>query len=109
MTDAIKILGQAKPGAATLSALYTVPALTQTTVSTLTVCNQSSVATSFRVSLAIAGAADTPAQYIYYDVPINGNDTFCATLGISLGAGDVCRCYNTLATLSFNLSGVEVS
>lgn len=104
-----KVLGQSKPSATTLTGAYTVPAATQATVSTLVVTNQSSTATSFRVSVAVAGAADTPAQYLYYDVPIAGNDTFAATLGITLGASDVVRVYNTLATLSFNLFGVETS
>lgn len=104
-----KVLGQSKPGAASLTDAYTVPALTQATISTITVCNQSSVATSFRISIAIAGAGDTAAQYIYYDVPIAGNDTFATTAGYTLGAADVIRVYNTLATLSFNISGVETT
>lgn len=73
------------------------------------VANQSATATSFRVSVAIAGAADTPAQYLYYDIAIPGNDTFAATLGITLAATDVIRVYNTLATCSFNFFGVEIS
>lgn len=105
-----KVLGQSKPGAASLTDLYTVtfPAL-ETTVSTITVCNQSATPTSFRVSVAPAGAADTPSQYLYYDVPIAGNDTFAATFGITLASTDVVRVYNTLATLSFSLFGVETT
>ena len=104
-----KVLGQLKPSAATLTTLYTVPASTQATVSTIVVTNQSATPTAFRISVAIAGAADTPAQYIYYDVAIAGNDVFAATLGITLAATDVVRAFNTLATLSFNLFGVETS
>lgn len=104
-----KVLGQSKPGAASLTDAYTVPALTQATISSIVVANQSSVATSFRISIAVAGAVDTPAQYLYYDIPINGNDTFVFTGGITLGAADVVRVYNTLATLSFNIFGVETA
>lgn len=104
-----KVLGQSKPSATTLTDMYTVPALTSTTVSTIVVANQSATATSFRISVAVAGAADTPAQYLYYDIAIPGNDTFAATLGITLAASDVVRVYNTLATCSFNLFGVEVT
>ena len=107
MATVQKILGQSKPSASTLVAVYTVPALTQGLVSTITVCNQSATPTAFRISLAVAGAADTPAQYLYYDTPISGNDCFQTTSGITLGAGDVVRVWNTLATLSFNISGVE--
>jgi hypothetical protein len=109
MAVTYKILGQSKPTAATLTAAYTVPALTTATVSTITVANQSATATSFRVSVAVNGAADTAAQYLYYDIAIPGNNTFATTIGITLGAGDVVRVYNTLATLSFNIFGVENS
>jgi hypothetical protein len=109
MASTLKVLGQNAPGAATLTDCYTVPALTTATVSTLVVCNRSATATAFRVSVAVAGAADATSQYIYYDVAIPGNDTFAATLGISLGAGDVVRVYNTLATCTFSIYGVEIS
>ena len=109
MASINKVLGQSKPGAASLTALYTVPALTQALSSTITVCNQSATATAFRVSVAPAGAADSPSQYIWFDVPISGFDTFAATIGVTLGAGDVVRVYNTLATLSFSLFGVEIT
>ena len=104
-----KVLGQSKPVAATLTAVYTVPSVTQATISSLVITNQSATATKFRVSIAVAGASDVPAQYLYYDVPIAGNDTFIFTGGITLGAGDVVRVYNTLATCSFNIFGVETA
>jgi hypothetical protein len=107
MAVTYKILGQSKPTAASLTAAYTVPALTTATVSTITVANQSATATSFRISVAVAGAADTASQYLYYDIAIPGNNTFATTLGITLGAGDIVRVYNTLATCSFNIFGVE--
>lgn len=109
MASTYKVLAQSKPIATTLTDAYTVPGATQATVSSLVVTNQSATATSFRVAIAIAGAADTPKQYLYYDVAIPGNDTFVATVGVTLGAADVIRVYNTLATLSFNFFGVEVA
>lgn len=109
MADTFKTLGQVKPLATTLTDAYTVPAATSATVSTIVVANQSATATSFRISVAVAGAADTAKQYIAYDALINGNDIVTLTLGITLAATDVVRVYNTLATCSFNLFGVEVS
>ena len=109
MPTVAKVLGQSKPSATTLTDVYTVPALTTATVSTLIVANQSATATSFRVSVAIAGAADDPEQYVYYDIAIPGNDTFAATMGITMGATDVLRVYNTLATCSFSVFGVEIT
>lgn len=109
MASTLKVLGQSAPSATTLTTCYTVPALTTATVSTIVVCNRSATATAFRVSVAVGGAADATSQYIYYDVAIPGNDTFAATLGISLGAGDVVRVYNTLVTCTFSIYGVEIS
>lgn len=109
MATSYKILGQSKPGAATLTPLYTVPAATQTVCSSIVVANQSATATSFRISVAKAGAADDPSQYLYYDLPIPGNNTFIATIGSTFAATDVIRVYATLATLSFNAFGTELT
>jgi len=105
----LKVLGQSIPSAATSTLFYTVPVSTSTVVSTLTVCNQSATPTSFRISIGIAGAVLSTAQYLYYDVPIEGNTTFAATLGITLATTDVIRVYATLGTLSFNAFGEEIS
>lgn len=109
MTDTLLVLGQSNPTATTLTTLYTVPAATSVSVSSIVICNRSSTATSFRISIAPAGAADALTQYLYYDVPISGNDTFVATIGCTLAATDVVRCYATLATLTFSIFGVQVS
>ena len=109
MAETRKVLGQLNPSAATLTDLYVVPGSTEAIVSTLTVVNRSSTATSFRVSVAIAGAANADKQYIYYDLPIGGNDSFAATLGLTLAATDKVRVYATLATLSFNLFGIQLT
>lgn len=107
MGTVIKTLGQSNPSAATLTTLYTVPASTSTVCSSLTICNRSSTATTFRVAVRPAGAAISNENYIYYDVTLAGNDTFIATIGISLATTDVVSVYATLATLSFNLFGIE--
>ena len=109
MAEAYKILGQSGPALATLTDLYTVPAATSATVSTLTVCNRSATATSFRVSVAIAGATDVLTQYIYFDQAIDGNSTFAVTIGMTLADTDKIRVQATLATLTFCAFGVEVS
>jgi hypothetical protein len=109
MADTFKILGQSKPSATTLTDIYTVPGATSASISTITVANQSATATTFRISVAIAGAADTTAQYIAYDAAIQGNDTITFTLGITLATTDKIRVYNTAATCSFNVFGVEIT
>lgn len=108
MAIARKNLGQSTPSAATLTDIYTVPAATTGIITTITVANRSATATSFRISHALAGAADNDKQYLYYDVEIPGNDTFQATTAIPLATTDVLRVYATLATLSFNIHGEEL-
>jgi len=108
MTTAIKVLGQSAPGAASLTTLYTVPASTSTVISSISICNRSNVATSFRVAVRPAAAAISNEMYLYYDVTIAGNDTFMSTVGVTLATTDIVSVYATLATLSFNLFGQEV-
>lgn len=107
MPTTLKVLGQLVPGAASLSTLYTVPAVTSTVCSSVVVCNQSATPTSFRIAVRPAGASIDPKHYLYYDVPIAGNDTFVATIGITLATTDIVSVYATLATVSFNLFGSE--
>lgn len=109
MTQVVLPLGQSAPAAATLTTLYTAPASTEAIVSTLTVCNRSNVSTEMRVALRALGASIADEHYLYYDITIPGNETFMATVGWTLQATDVISVYNTLATLSFNLSGQEIT
>lgn len=107
MATILKVLGQSNPSATTLTTLYTVPASTGTVCSSIVICNRSATATTFRVAVRPAGAAISNEHYLYYDVTIAGNDTFIATIGITLATTDVVSVYATLATLSFNLFGQE--
>lgn len=109
MADSFEVLAQVNPSAATLTDAYTVPASTDTVVSTILVCNRSSTATSFRLSIAVAGAANSNEQYIAFDTAIAGNDVHEFTVGVTLNAADVIRVYATLATCSFNIFGVEIT
>lgn len=106
MTNTLKILGQTAT-TSSLTTLYTVGANIQTTVSTLLACNTGSTNTTFSMSVALAGAADDIKQYMYYNVPINGNDTFVATMGITLGASDVIRVKSGNGACSFSAFGIE--
>jgi hypothetical protein len=109
MAQTLKVLGQAAPAATTLTALYTVPALTQTAVSTVLVSNHNMSSIRFRVSVAINGAADTAAQYIYFDVLLAARSSFAATVGLTLGAGDIIRVQTDTTAVSFSAFGVEVT
>ena len=108
MPETRKVLGQSAPALTTLTALYTATGV-QAVVSTVTICNRSATATTYRLSVAIAGAADATSQYVVYDATIAGNDTVALTQGWTLGAGDVIRCYAGAATLTFVGFGVELT
>lgn len=107
MAEILRTLAQSAPGATSLTDIYTVPALTSTVLSSMIVCNRGITATTFRISIAVAGAADATKQYLYYDVPISKNNTFIATIGVTLATTDVVRVYAGNANLSFTLVGVE--
>ena len=108
-----KILGQSFPSATTLTDAYTVPGSTSATVSTITACNHSDTASdNIRISVSIAGAANTDAQYIIGGDTSGGlfmsaNDSYMATIGMTLATTDVVRVYSENGTTSFNVFGAE--
>ena len=104
-----KVLGQSNPAATTATTLYTVPAATQSIVSTLTVTNQTATAGTYRIAVRVAGATLAAAQYLAYDVSLPGNATDTLTLGVTLGATDVITVYASTADFSFNAFGSELS
>ena len=104
-----KVLGQSNPAATTAVALYTVPAATQTIVSTVVVTNQAATAGTYRIAVRVAGATLAANQYIAYDVSLPANASDTLTLGVTLGATDVITVYASTATFSFNAFGSELS
>ena len=109
MATTYKVLGQSNPAATTLTTLYTVPASTQTVVSTITVANQAATAATYRIAVRVAGAAITASQYIAYDVSLPANASDTLTLGLTLGAADVITVYASSATMSFAAFGSEIA
>lgn len=109
MANTYKTLGQSKPTAATSTTLYTVPASTATIVNTIVACNQSAVGTSIRIGVDVGGTGDATTDYLCFDLPIGGNESLVLHLGVTMAATDLLRVYNTLATVSFNAFGVEIT
>lgn len=109
MATTYKVLGQSNPSATTLTTLYTVPASTQTVVSTITVANQAATAATYRIAVRVAGASIAASQYIAYDVSLPANASDTLTLGLTLGATDVISVYASSATMSFNAYGSEIA
>ena len=109
MTINYKVLGQQEPSITTETTLYTVPSATQAVCSTLSVCNRTTSAATFRVRIKIDNATDADAQFVCFDAPIAAKDTLLLTFGVTLGAGDVVRVYSSNADTSFQLFGSEIS
>jgi hypothetical protein len=109
MANVYKILGQISPSATTETNLYVVPATTSTVCSSISICNRGGTQTTFRVSFSQSGGATANKDYLYYDVTLAGNDTFIATIGVTLATTDVIRVYSGNASLSFQLFGTEIS
>tara|TARA_B100000287_G_scaffold277029_1_gene260982 strand:- start:3715 stop:4044 length:330 start_codon:yes stop_codon:yes gene_type:complete len=109
VADAIKVLGQLDVSATTITTLYTVPDLTQTTVSSLVICNRSSSGITFRVSVHVAGAGADDKQFIFYDEALAATTTRTVVIGMCLNQADVVKVYSSAADVSFNMFGVETT
>lgn len=106
-----KVLGQSAPIGATPTDLYTVPAGRETIISSITVANRSTDLAEFRVSISVGGAGTSNKDYLYYNVPLPGKDTFIATVGLTLSATDVVRIYASGVggdNLTFQVFGSEL-
>ena len=109
MADVIKVLGQLDVSATTITTLYTVPDLAQTTVSSLVICNRSGSGITFRVSIHVAGAGADDKQFIFYDEALAATTTKTVVIGMCLNQADVVKVYASAANVSFNMFGVETS
>jgi hypothetical protein len=108
-TTTYKVLGQVAPSATTETDLYTVPAATETVVSTLVVANRAATSATYRISVSVDGAATATKDYLVYDATINANSTVALTLGITPDATDKIRVYASTANLSFSAFGSELA
>jgi len=108
MPNVAKVLGQALVLSGSASDLYTVPASTQTVVSTLTVANLTATQGAFDVAVRVSGSTLENKHYVYKSIQLSGNDTFAATFGMTLAATDIITVASTVSS-SFNLFGQELT
>lgn len=108
MPTARKTLGQSKPAAATDGTLYTVPAVTDTVVSTIVVSETAGAATTFRVCTDAAGGAVTAVgKSLAWDVAIAANSLVTLTLGITLAAASTIIVRSLSGSCNFTAFGQE--
>ena len=110
MATSYKTLGQLDLTSSSLTTLYTVPASTETVISTVVIANRASAADTFRLALRTDGDAISDKHYLAYDVPVAANDSTTLTLGITMEATDVLSvaAAGTASELSINAFGAEV-
>lgn len=109
MPTVYKVLGQSAPSATTDTTLYTVPAATNTVVSSIVIANRDATAATFRIAIRPGGASLANQHYIAFDVTVGASDSTVLTLGLTLAATDVITVRASSANLSFSAYGSELS
>ena len=113
MAEVRKILGQLDASVAASGAAYTVPAGSrEAIISSLVFCNRSTTATLCAFVASSGDARSASDQFLYYNLSLPANDTFVATVGITLSGGDTIgiACDSALASaVSVNVFGVEIT
>lgn len=89
--------------------LYTVPAATQSVISTIVIANRSGTTGTFRLAVRPNGATLSDEHFLAYDVPLAANDSTTLTLGITMGAADVLTISDPSVEMSVNVFGSEIS
>lgn len=110
MAETPKRLGATTVVANTDTALYTVPSSTYAIVSSVAVCNRSASAATFRIA-HVDGAIGVVANedYVLYDVTIQPNDTYIATIGLTMQATHTLLVRSNSASVNFLVWGVEIT
>ena len=108
-----KILGQVQPGANAMTTIYTVPASTNTVVTTITICNQSANNLTVNVAANISGDAITTKNYLITNYNLEAAETLVleprlAMLEGSLLSANITGANASTANVSVNAYGVEI-
>lgn len=109
MASTYKVLAQSNPAATTDTDIYTVPASTQTVISTIVVCNQDSSDATYDIAVRPDGTTLAAQHYVAKTVTVGASDSTTITLGITMDATDVLTVQASTATVSFNVFGSEIS
>jgi len=110
MATTYKVLGQQNPSATTETTLYTVPSATSTVVSSLSICNQTATAATYRIAVRPSADTSTAAKHwVVYGATVAASDSTILTLGVTLATGDKVQVYASTANLSFSAFGSEIA
>ena len=107
-----KILGQIQTTANVLTTIYTVPASTNTVVTTITICNQSANTVSVNVAANVSGSAVSTKNFIVSGYSLGAAETLVLEPRISLNVGSILSANvtgaNAVSNVSINAFGVEI-
>jgi len=107
-----KILGQIQTTANVLTTIYTVPASTNTVVTTITICNQSANTVSINVAANVSGSAVSTRNFIVSGYSLGAAETLVLEPRISLNVGSILSANvtgaNAVSNVSINAFGVEI-
>ena len=110
MAFGYKILGQAAPADTLNADLYTVPASTETIVSSLAIANVTATDATYNIYVRDAGAAAADGNKLVGGATATANTTTTIGIGITLSATDVITVQSgTASALTFHAFGTEVA
>lgn len=108
MPTIYKVLGQLLP-ASTSGTLYTVPASTDTVVSTINAVNTGTTTADISIAVRPAGEPIETKHYVVRSLPVAAKAVFTYTAGITLDATDVITVESTTSNVAFSAFGSEIS
>ena len=108
MATSYKVLAQ-QATTTSLVTMYTVPASTETIISSIVVANTSATDRTYRITVQPNNATLAQKHYIAYDVTSKANTTTSYTLGITLDATDQVYILGSTTDLSISLFGSEIA
>lgn len=104
MTEPTLLVQLAIPAGIEIAA-FTVPNNAKARIQGMTFCNRVTTVSSFRLSFSKLGAPTSTKDFIYYDLPMTGNNTFLSELQFSMDATDVLRVYSATGNVSMTVYG----
>ena len=106
VTTALATGGHGRMTPTTWTTLYTVPASTTTSVSSILVTNRGLVDAKFRIALATT-TTPTDTEIIAFDIPVAATDTATYVLGFTLPAAQKIMVQANYPEINFSAYGIE--
>lgn len=110
MAFGYKILGQAAPADTNSANLYTVPAGTETIVSTIAIANITATDATYDIHVREAGAAISDGNLLVKGATVSANTTTVVSIGVTLSATDIVSVTSgTGSAITYHAFGTEVT